>query len=73
MAASDVFETEPLRKDSPLWDLPNFVITPHCTPEVPDLALNGLNIICDNIRLYREGKTLRNQLDLRDVYTRGQK
>jgi phosphoglycerate dehydrogenase-like enzyme len=69
MAASDVFETEPLRKDSPLWDLPNFVITPHCTPEVPDLALSGLNIISDNIRLYREGKVLRNQLDARDVYT----
>jgi phosphoglycerate dehydrogenase-like enzyme len=71
MAASDVFETEPLRKDSPLWDLPNFIVTPHCTPEVPDLALNGLNIICDNIRLYREGKILRNQLDGRDVYTKG--
>ncbi|MDR0450210.1 MAG: D-2-hydroxyacid dehydrogenase [Treponema sp.] len=71
MAASDVFETEPLQKDSPLWDLPNFVITPHCTPEVPDLALSGLNIICDNIRLYREGKTLRNQLGERDVYTKG--
>jgi phosphoglycerate dehydrogenase-like enzyme len=73
MAASDVFETEPLQKDSPLWDLPNFVVTPHCTPEVPDLALNGLNIICDNIRLYREGKSLRNQLDARDAYTKGLK
>jgi hypothetical protein len=40
---------------------------------VPDLALSGLNIICDNIKLYREGKTLRNQLDARDVYTRGLK
>jgi phosphoglycerate dehydrogenase-like enzyme len=69
MAASDVFEIEPLQRESPLWDLPNFVITPHCTPEVPDLALNGLDIICDNIRLYREAKTLRNQLDIRDVYT----
>jgi phosphoglycerate dehydrogenase-like enzyme len=69
MAASDVFETEPLQKDSPLWDLPNFVITPHCTPEVPDLALSGLNIICDNITRYREGRPLLNQLDRRDVYT----
>jgi phosphoglycerate dehydrogenase-like enzyme/O-acetyl-ADP-ribose deacetylase (regulator of RNase III) len=73
MAASDVFETEPLQTDSPLWDLPNFVITPHCTPEIPDLALSGLNIICDNIKLYREGKPLRNQLDVRDVYTKGKK
>ncbi|GHT55227.1 3-phosphoglycerate dehydrogenase [Spirochaetia bacterium] len=73
MAASDVFDPEPLPKDSPLWDLPNFVITPHCTPEIPDLALSGLNIICDNIKLYREGKPLRNQLDARDVYTKGVK
>jgi phosphoglycerate dehydrogenase-like enzyme len=73
MAASDVFETEPLPKESPLWDLPNFIITPHCTPEVPDLVDNGLNIICDNIRLYREGKPLRNQLDVQDIYTKGGK
>jgi phosphoglycerate dehydrogenase-like enzyme len=70
-AASDVFETEPLQKESPLWDLPNFVITPHCTPEVPDLALSGLNIIRDNIHRYREGRPLRNLLDARDVYTKG--
>jgi phosphoglycerate dehydrogenase-like enzyme len=73
MAASDVFETEPLGKNSPLWDLPNFVITPHCTPEVPDLALNGLNIICENIKRYREGMPLLNCLNARDVYTRGDK
>ena len=70
MAASDVFKTEPLPKESPLWDLPNFVITPHCTPEVPDLALNGLEIICENIRRYREGAPLLNCLTLRDVYTK---
>jgi phosphoglycerate dehydrogenase-like enzyme len=70
-AASDVFETEPLPKESPLWDLPNFVLTPHCTPEVPDLALNGLNIICENIKRYREGQPLLNCLSGRDVYTKG--
>jgi len=71
MAASDVFETEPLPKESPLWDLPNFVITPHCTPEVPDLALNGLKIICENIRCYREGRPLFNCISAKDVYTKG--
>ncbi len=28
-ASLDVFETEPLAKDSPYWDLPNLFITPH--------------------------------------------
>ncbi len=28
-ASSDVFQTEPLRADSPFWNMPNFLITPH--------------------------------------------
>jgi phosphoglycerate dehydrogenase-like enzyme len=72
-AASDVFETEPLQTDSPLWDLPNFVITPHCTPEVPDITANCLEIITDNISRYRAGKPMRNLVDARDVYTKGRK
>lgn len=69
-AGCDTFEYEPLSKDSPLWDLPNMVITPHCTPEMPDLAARSLDIICDNIERYRNGKPLRNQLTPRDVYTK---
>ena len=28
-AALDVFQTEPLPKDSPLWDMPNVLLSPH--------------------------------------------
>ena len=45
------------------------MITPHCTPEMPDLVAQSLEIICDNINRYREGRPMRNQLAKRDVYT----
>lgn len=69
-AGSDVFEAEPLRAESPLWDLPNMVITPHCTPEMPDMPGNCVEIICENIRRYRAGEPLRNAAVKRDVYTK---
>jgi phosphoglycerate dehydrogenase-like enzyme len=69
-AASDVFETEPLQADSPLWDIPNFVMTPHCTPEMPDMPGNCVDIIRTNIAKYRAGEVLVNQQTLRDVYTK---
>lgn len=70
-AGSDTFDQEPLPADSPLWDAPNFVITPHCTPEMPDLVARSLEIICENVNLYREGQPLRNALVAKDVYTKG--
>jgi phosphoglycerate dehydrogenase-like enzyme len=68
---SDVFETEPLPADSPLWDLPNMIITSHSTPAVADRNGFSLQILSDNVRLFREGKPLRNQQDRRDIYTKG--
>jgi phosphoglycerate dehydrogenase-like enzyme len=43
-AALDVFETEPLPPTSKLWDMPNVLISPHCTdrtrdPDWLDLAM----------------------------------
>jgi len=69
-AGSDVFVTEPLQADSLLWDFPNMVITPHCTPEMPDMPGNCVEIISNNIKLFREGKPLINAVDTRDIYTK---
>ncbi|MFH5183901.1 D-2-hydroxyacid dehydrogenase [Paenibacillus sp. TAB 01] len=69
-AGSDTFEQEPLPADSPLWDAPNMVITPHCTPEMPDLVARSLDIICENINRYRAGLPLVNELKANDVYTK---
>jgi len=70
-AGFDTFEQEPLPADSPIWDAPNMVITPHCTPEMPDLVARSLDIICENVKRYRQGKPLLNALVPRDVYTKG--
>jgi phosphoglycerate dehydrogenase-like enzyme len=69
-AGCDVFDVEPLPADSPLWDLPNIMITPHCTPRVPSIFDNALNILLENIERYKKGEPLRNRLGERDVYTK---
>jgi phosphoglycerate dehydrogenase-like enzyme len=69
-AGLDTFAREPLPPDSPLWDAPNTLITPHVTPQVPDRTGRSLDIICENVRRYRAGEPLLNQLQPEDVYTR---
>jgi phosphoglycerate dehydrogenase-like enzyme len=68
-AGLDTFRTEPLPADDPLWDAPNTLITPHFTPQVPDRTGRSLDIICENLRRYRSGEPLLNQLTPEDVYT----
>jgi phosphoglycerate dehydrogenase-like enzyme len=68
-AGLDVFAVEPLPAESPLWDLPNVMITPHTTPQVPDRTGRSLEIICENARRYRAGEPLINRLEARDVWT----
>ena len=59
-AGLDVFETQPLEEDSPLWDLPNVYITPHSTPQVPDRAGRSIEIIRENARRFEAGEPLLN-------------
>jgi phosphoglycerate dehydrogenase-like enzyme len=70
-AGLDVFAQEPLPPDSPLWDAPNVLITPHTTPQVPDRTGRSLEMIAENIRRYRAGERLLNLLTPADVYTHG--
>lgn len=68
-AGVDTTGIEPLPADSPLWDTPNLIITPHCTPTVPDKLQNSLEIIKDNIRRWYADERLQNLLTEEDVYT----
>ena len=68
-AGLDTFEREPLPPESPLWDAPNTLITPHTTPQVSDRTGRSLAIIEENARRYRAGEPLLNLLRPEDVYT----
>ena len=62
-AAIDVTVDEPLPDASPLWDLPNVLITPHTAGETRRYEENVLDILEDNLdRLWRGETTLRNQI-----------
>lgn len=62
-AALDVFETEPLPADHPLWRMGNVLITPHTAGYGPHLDERRYAIIRDNCRAVIAGTQLRNVVD----------
>jgi len=62
-AGLDVFETEPLPAEHPLWTLPGVIITPHTAGFGPHLNERRYDIIEDNCRRFMAGRTLRNIVD----------
>ena len=62
-AALDVFTTEPLPAASPLWDLPNVIVSPHMSGDFRgwDTALTGLFL--EQLKRYRAGLPLANVVD----------
>ena len=59
-AGLDTFATEPLPRTSPLWQLPNVLITPHATPPQTDKRERSFAAILHNIQAYQEGTEMRN-------------
>src|SRR6185503_3683205 len=65
-AVLDVFPTEPLPRDHPLWDLDRAVITPHISgPNMPEEIAPVFN---DNLARYLAGRPLRHVVDRRRGY-----
>jgi len=61
-ASLDVFETEPLPADSPLWDIENCYITPHIAAISSEAS--GVRYFTQVIRDSEAGRPLRNLVDI---------
>jgi phosphoglycerate dehydrogenase-like enzyme len=59
-AALDVYETEPLPAEHPLWRMENVILTPHVAGYSPRIAERHLEVLLENIRRFRAGAPLRN-------------
>jgi phosphoglycerate dehydrogenase-like enzyme len=67
-AALDVVANEPLEPDSPLWELPNVLLSPHTA----GLSLHEneriVSLFVENLRRYLVGEPLRNRVDPELLY-----
>jgi phosphoglycerate dehydrogenase-like enzyme len=61
-AGLDVFAEEPLPPESPLWSLPNVIITPHSSGTTPANYPRATAIFVENLRRWRKGETLVNEV-----------
>jgi phosphoglycerate dehydrogenase-like enzyme len=67
-AALDVFRAEPPPPESPLWEMPNVIISPHSASTVTQENARITELFCDNLRRYLDGRPLRNVLDVERLY-----
>ena len=67
-AGLDVFETEPLPADHPLWGMPNVIITPHVAGTSPRIAERHLEVLLENIRRFQAGELPATLVDKRRWY-----
>jgi phosphoglycerate dehydrogenase-like enzyme len=63
-AVLDVFEKEPLDVASPLWEMPNVVVTPHSSGFRASHWTEVIDLFADNLRRFQSGEPLRNAVDL---------
>jgi phosphoglycerate dehydrogenase-like enzyme len=61
-ACLDVFQTEPLPGDSPLWDMPNVIVTPHNSGVSPMNMERAMVVFIDNLHRLVGGRPLRHRV-----------
>ncbi|MBX5449129.1 D-2-hydroxyacid dehydrogenase [Thermogemmatispora sp.] len=62
-AGLDVTEIEPLPQESPLYSLPNVILTPHISGESVHYGARLASLFVENLQRYRRGEALRNRYD----------
>jgi glyoxylate/hydroxypyruvate reductase len=67
-AALDVFAREPLPPDSQFWTLPRVIVSPHSASNGVNENVRIVDIFCENLKRYSEGKSLLNVLDTKKLY-----
>jgi phosphoglycerate dehydrogenase-like enzyme len=67
-AALDVFAVEPLDAASPLWDLPNVLVSPHNATLTPAEAQRIAELFADNAGRLLDGRPLRNVVNTKEFY-----
>jgi phosphoglycerate dehydrogenase-like enzyme len=62
-AVLDTFAEEPLPSDSPFYDLPNVIVTPHTSWSSGRVLDRSVVLFCDNLRRFASGEPLLNVVD----------
>jgi phosphoglycerate dehydrogenase-like enzyme len=62
-AVLDTFREEPLPPESPLWGVPNLIVTPHTSWSSGRVLDRSVELFCDNLRRYASGDLLLNVVD----------
>jgi glyoxylate/hydroxypyruvate reductase len=67
-AALDVFAQEPLPESSPLWEMPNVLVSPHSASTSDRENSRETDLFCENLRRYLDHKPLLNVLNVAKYY-----
>ena len=67
-AGLDVTPEEPLHADSPLWDHPHAIITPHASGGSPIRLDRSIDLFCENLRRFTDGRPLLSVIDKQKGY-----
>jgi phosphoglycerate dehydrogenase-like enzyme len=67
-AGLDVTKEDPIPKESPLWDMPNTIITPHIATESVKLSDSVVDFWCENVRRFAGNEPLLGVMDRQAGY-----